>query len=72
MKVQKGKVDSLERAGCRCGRADCTQQKDEAWRVRDSRRAGGRAVVGRELMTVGSGPQGMWSPWCRQMKWALE
>lgn len=35
------------------GRADCTHQKDEAWRVRDSRGAGGRSVVGRELTTVG-------------------
>lgn len=26
------------------GGAHCTHQKDEAWRVRDSRRAGGRAV----------------------------
>lgn len=35
------------------GGADCTHQRDEAWRMRDSRGAGGRAVVGMELMTVG-------------------
>lgn len=26
------------------GWGDCTHQEDEVWRVRDSRRAGGRAV----------------------------